>query len=49
MKVVTGVVVPVVGVALAWAIGNRGDRLALIVIGFGGMVFVSLMEVAPGP
>ena len=48
MKVVTGVAVPVVGVALAWAIGNRGDRLALIAIGFGGMVFVSLMEVATG-
>ena len=48
MKVVTAIVVPLVGIALAWAIGNRGDRMALIAIGFAGMVFASLTEVAVG-
>ena len=48
LKAASAIVVPVVGISLAWAIGNRGDRMTLIVIGFAGMAFTTLAEVALG-
>jgi O-antigen/teichoic acid export membrane protein len=48
LKLVTVIVVPAVGISLAWLIGNRGDRFTLIVLGFVGMAFATLSEVAVG-
>jgi O-antigen/teichoic acid export membrane protein len=48
LKLVTVVVVPIVGIGFAVLIGNSGDRLTLIVLGFIGMAFATLSEVAVG-
>jgi O-antigen/teichoic acid export membrane protein len=46
LKVLTAIVVPVVGISVAWLIGNRGDRFTLIVLGFVAMSFATVAEVA---
>ena len=48
LKVATSIIVPVVGISFAYAIGNRGDRMTLIVLGFMAMAFATTAEVAFG-
>jgi O-antigen/teichoic acid export membrane protein len=39
---------PMIGIPLAVALGQRGDTLWLIIIGFGGMAFGSFLEIGGG-
>ena len=48
LKVATSIIVPVIGISFAYAIGNRGDRMTLIVLGFFAMAFATTAEVAFG-
>jgi O-antigen/teichoic acid export membrane protein len=48
LKAATSIIVPVIGISFAYAIGNRGDRMTLIVLGFMAMAFATTAEVAFG-
>lgn len=48
LKIALSTACSVVAIALAYLLGNRGDTLALIAIGCGGMIAHSIGEVAAG-
>lgn len=48
LKAVMIIAIPLIGMGLAYALGNRGETLLIIGLGFGGMAMTVLTEVATG-